>query len=450
MSISARLRRMVVAMLVLLLAAGTCAPMVAAQDVVIDNEAAARAEPDRLVDAAEQLMARGLLDEAALLLDKAESFGAQLQSVRFARAYLAQLRGDLDRAAKLYRDILVDEPEALRVRLELGRVYYLLGDDTKAVLQFRYALAGDLPETVEANVLRFLDQIRARRRWSLGVDFALAPDTNINAAPNTRSVDILGLPFLLDEDAREESGIGAELRFNGRFDVPLDDHLLLRQSAHLRKLEYEGSRFDDTSLFLRMGPLWRRGGTELQGSLLLGRRWYESRDYSRSIGARFDANTRLSPRLEAGIGLQYLHMDHDEADYLDGPRLQVSQQAIWALTPQSYLRGVAAIDRETAESATESNWGLFLALGWFVELPHGFSLYAEPGVQLRRFDKKAPAFDERREEITPRLALNLRNRKLDVFGFTPVFGVEFDRRMSSIDLYDYERARMVLGITREF
>lgn len=420
------------------------------QGVVIEDEEAARAAPDRLVDAAEQLMARGLLAEAGTLLDKAESFGANIQSVRFARARLAQLQGDLKTAESLYRRILLDEPDALRVRLELGRVYFLLEDDTKATLQFRYALAGDLPENVQNNVLRFLDIMRARRRWSVGVDLALAPDTNVNAAPNTRSVDILGLPFVLDENAREESGIGAEMRLNGRFDVPVNDSLLIRQAAFLRRLEYDGSRYDDTSLYMRMGPLWRRGGTELQASALLGRRWYESRDYSRSIGARVDASTRLTPRLEAGIGFQYLHMDHDEADYLDGPRLQLSQQTLWAFTPQSYLRGVVAIDRETADAATESNWGLFLALGWFVELPKGFTVYTEPGIQLRRFDKQSAAFDDRREEITPRLAINLRNRRLDVFGFTPVIGVEFDRRMSNIDLYDYERARMIIGITREF
>ncbi|MEZ5837881.1 MAG: surface lipoprotein assembly modifier [Geminicoccaceae bacterium] len=423
---------------------------VRAQEVIIDNEEAAKANPDQLVNAATELLTRGLPDEAELLLDKAESYGADVDSVRFARAFLAQTRGDLKEAEKLYRAILVDRPDALRVRLELGRVYYLLDDDAKAELQFRYALAGDLPEPVKDNVLAFLDRIRARRLWALSLNIAVAPDTNVNAAPNTRSVDILGLPFQLDEKAREKSDIGLELQTSGRFDVPVTDNLLIRQAAFLRILEYSGADYDDTSLYMQAGPLWRQPGREVQTSILLGRRWYESHGYSRSLGTRVDVRQRINPRVEAAIGLQYLYADHDEARYLDGPRYQLSSQAIWALTPQSYLRGVIALDRETADAATESNWGLFAALGYYVELPAGFGVYAEPGVQLRRFDKEGTAFGKRREDVTPRLSLNLRNRKLDLFGFTPLIGIDLEKRLSNIDLYDYQRARFVLGVTREF
>ena len=116
-----------------------------AQNVIIEDEEAARANPNKLVDAAEKLIVQGLFEQAEFLLGRAEAFGANLNAIRFARAFMAQSKGQLQQAAKLYRAILLEEPDALRVRLELGRVYYLLNDDTKAILQFRYALAGDLP-----------------------------------------------------------------------------------------------------------------------------------------------------------------------------------------------------------------------------------------------------------------------------------------------------------------
>ena len=422
----------------------------ATQELVFEDEEAARADPDALVDAAEQLIATGLFDQAETLLTRAAEWGADPAAVRFARAYMLQFRGDLSGAAELYRQILDEQPDALRVRLELGRVYYLLEDDVKANLQFRYALAGDLPEPVVDNVLAILELIRARRKWSVGLDLAIAPDTNINAAPNTRTVDVLGLPFVLDDEARRESGVGVEARLSGRYDVAVSPSVLFRQTASLRMLEYEGGTFDDTSVFVNAGPLFRSPGREHGVSLVVGRRWFSGRDYNRSIGMRADTTWRVGERLDVGVGARWLHLDHEDAKFLDGPRGQISADATYALSTQSFLRGVVAVDRERAAAATESNWGLFFALGLFTEIGGGFGVYVEPGVQLRRFDEKSATFGDRRVEISPHIGINFRNRRLNFFGFTPLVGIGLEKRFSTIDLFEYERARLVLGVTREF
>lgn len=421
-----------------------------AQSITIEDEAAAKAEPDKLADAAGQLIEGGMLDQAEELLDKAEEFGATLNRLRFLRAEIARRRGDLPGAVELYRAILLEEPDALRVRLELGRTYYFLEDDEKAELQFRYALAGDLPEPVVENVLIFLDRIRARRVWAFNFNFALAPDSNVNAATNDREIEIGGLPFTLSEDARESSGIGVEMRMGGRFDVPINNQLRLRQRASYRVLEYEGGEFDDQTISLSGGPVYRFGRNEVSATVLFSRRYFAGRDYNRTYGVRGDVSRRLTDRVEAAIGAQLFQADHDEVTSLDGPRGEVSLSGIFALTPQSFLRGVTAVNREKADDATQSNWSLFTALGYFVELPLGFNVYAEPGVVVRRFDEKDGFFDERREEITARFEVNLRNRRFDFYGFTPLIGSTLEKRFSSIDIYDFERARFTLGVTREF
>ena len=59
-----------------------------------------------------------------------------------------------------------------------------------------------------SNINRFLAAISSRKRLSTSVALAVATDTNVNAATNEESVEIFGLPFQLNEDARASSGVG--------------------------------------------------------------------------------------------------------------------------------------------------------------------------------------------------------------------------------------------------
>ena len=90
--------------------------------------------------------------------------------------------GKLDEAIAAFRAILVDRPELVRVRLELAHAFFLKEEDSLARRHFEQVLAGTPPPAVAANIRRFLDIMRARRRWEAHFGLAVAPDSNLNAA----------------------------------------------------------------------------------------------------------------------------------------------------------------------------------------------------------------------------------------------------------------------------
>ncbi|MYE02731.1 MAG: hypothetical protein F4Y03_15935, partial [Alphaproteobacteria bacterium] len=94
----------------------------------------------------------------------------------------------LDEAIAAFRAILVDRPELVRVRLELARAFFLKEEDTLARRHFEQVLAGRPPEPVVVNIQRFLNIMRARRRWEAHFGAALAPDSNLNAASGERTI----------------------------------------------------------------------------------------------------------------------------------------------------------------------------------------------------------------------------------------------------------------------
>ena len=83
----------------------------------------------------------------------------------------------LDEAIAAFRTMLIDRPDLVRVRLELARAFFLKGQDNLSRDHFERVLAGNPPQEVAANVRRFLSEIRARRRWSMYLGTAVAPDT---------------------------------------------------------------------------------------------------------------------------------------------------------------------------------------------------------------------------------------------------------------------------------
>ena len=74
--------------------------------------------------------------------------------------------GLLDQAIAAFHAILIDRPELARVRLELARAFFLKGEDALSRKHFDRVLAGEPPSAIVANVQRFIEAMRAHRRWS--------------------------------------------------------------------------------------------------------------------------------------------------------------------------------------------------------------------------------------------------------------------------------------------
>ena len=101
--------------------------------------------------AAQLLIASNHLDEAKKLLERELAARPDDSENQFLLATIAVAQKDYDTAISLFRRILVREPVAERVRLELARAFFLKGDYDNADRQFRFARAGDIDDTVKAN-----------------------------------------------------------------------------------------------------------------------------------------------------------------------------------------------------------------------------------------------------------------------------------------------------------
>ncbi len=367
----------------------------------------------------------------------------------------------LSEAIAAFRAILLARPELVRVRLELARAFFLKGDDSLAKRHFETVLAGDIPAAVAANVQRFLRAIRARRKWDARFGFALAPDSNLNAASENRTIwlDAFGqrLPFRLSDDTARQSGIGVSVWGGGEYQHPLSARWRLRAGADVSAREYKGHDFDSHFASAYIGPRWLIDAQTEASLLATGQRqWSAGIPNTDQYGLRLEAGHSLTPRvhLQGRAGIR--RRNCRDCDWLDGPVGEVSLGANWAALPILRLGGQAGWSWSRANAEDWRSAGPQASLGATLDLPAGFTLGARASLQWTDFQgegRAAPHYtidDEPREDKTRTLSLSLHNRALTVLGFSPRVTLINEKRETNAQTLNYERNRGELSFVRQF
>ena len=364
----------------------------------------------------------------------------------------------LDGAIAAYREMLIDEPERVRVRLELARAFFLKREDDLAQRHFEAVLAGGVPPPVAANVVRFLTEIRARVRWRYHVGFALAPDSNIGAGSAERIIYIpvggVDLPFRRDAEELTTSGIGLSVWGGGEYQYPLGDRLRLRAGADLSRREHRGSAFDETFLAVHLGPRWLLDeSTEASLLASASQRWAGTVKHHHALGARLEVGRRVSQSVTVRGRASWRGKLHRTGTHLDGPVLDISLGGAWVITPTVRADLSLGYGRERPRSRPQRNNSRWLGAGVSVILPLGFTVGG--GGDLRWTDYGRGWFPHvpdggAREDRTHSLRASLHNRAFTLYGFSPELVVVREERATNAQLHDYERTRGELRFVQLF
>ncbi len=395
---------------------------------------------------------------------EADETGERFRAGLAALAEAGKLRDEqrdakLDEAIAAFRAILVNYPGLVRVRLELAVAFFLKGEDTLARRHFQQVLAGKPPAPVAANVQRFLNVIRARGRWEARFGLALAPDSNLNAASDNRTILLdtpFGrLPFTLNDDSAPRSGIGISIWGGGEYQHPLAARWRLRSGADASVREYKGGDFDRYLASAYFGPRWLIDArTEASLLATVQREWTASQPSTDNFGFRLGGVHLLSPHLSVHANAGVRRRNCRDCDWLDGPVGEVSLGANWVALPVLRVGGNAGWNWARANAEHWRSGGPRLGLGATLALPLGFTVGAHASVQRTEFQGRGfphHTIDRQpREDETRTLSLSVHNRAVTVLGFSPRISLINEQRETNAQGLDYERNRGELSFVRQF
>lgn len=352
-------------------------------------------------------------------------------------------------AAIEFRAVLDERPRAARVRLELARMDAVLGNVGAAERELRNAQASGLPAEVQRLVRFYASGLDARKAYGGSLEFALAPDSNINRATRASTLGTVIGDFTLDRSARARSGLGLSLRGQTYARTTIDAHsnLLVRLSTSADL--YRRSQFDDIAVALQAGPELVSGKDRINLAVGTAWRWYGQQPYSLTVGLTSNWQHPLSKRtlvrVDGGVG----HVDNRRNTLQDGDVFSVSAGVDRAFSERagggvqfSAVR-TAARDPGYADATGSINAyayrelakaTLIVGLG-YSRLEGDTRLFIYP---LRRVDDRFGA------------NISLTWRRLQYHGLAPFTRLRAERNRSTVGIYDFKRLAGEVGITSAF
>ena len=368
---------------------------------------------------------------------------------RFRLAGLREAQGDREGAIRWLRQLLAEQPDAQRARLELGRLLALQGRASEARRELARAQEAGLPPDVAQTVSRFSSLLNATRRRGGSIEITAGPDSNVNRATGGRFVDTIIAPFELGADARRQSGLGIMAGAEAYSRDKLAGSVSLLTRGGVRGDLFVGkSRFNDVQFYAGSGPEFATKAGRIRPAVTLERRWFGGDRYSTGVGGTLSwiaaPSSKSQLELDASIVRQAIHNN----SVLDGTRYAAALTYDRALSPVTTarfnLRGAILDAKEKAEGLRQLSSQLIVARDV------GFAnLFGDVGYTRTHGRAELQLFGKTRDDGRVDLSAGIVARRT-FSGFAPVLRLTHSRSWSNIEIYDFKRTRLDVGITRQF
>lgn len=389
--------------------------------------------------------------EAALrLLDLRPDLAGRPDAVRLRAQLLVELGRERE-ALELLEVHLIAQPNDALARFLIAELHFARGRDQAATLAFQLALAGDLDGERVRLAQGRLDALKVRRQWRVWVGASVAPDSNYNGATEASRVNLFGLPFVLNDEARRRGGVSVSAFAGLERRMPLAGLTHLKIATLGSATDAPGTAFDDLYVSARVGPEWSlnaRTSASVQASV--SRRWFGGVPLEDDVGAwvevELDGRSNTSWVASGGLESVDSHVSNGRDGWVGG----VDVIRTRFLGPSALWRARGAVTRLNAYAAEESFTHVHVSAGRLLALPLATYLYVEPYGALRRHDEVSSAFRERRQDFEYGAELRFTRRDWTVLGAYPFVAVSVLRNESTIPLFEFSRERAQLGFTRTF
>jgi Tfp pilus assembly protein PilF len=362
-------------------------------------------------------------------------------------AQIEQRKGNIDEAIRIYRKILDDQPDLVKIRYELAVCYMLKHQWYRADYHLRLALAGkDIPDEVKQHMMYLRYIVRQNKNWNVWFNFGAAPDTNINQAHGGKECITNEWGTFCRSLSEPEKALGTNFMLGGDYEFKLSDNWRWKNDGMIYTNIYDKHKYDDFYLSSSTGPryVWEKGDVWLAG--VLNRRWYGWDKYNWAYGGKIDANYDFSRKLSSGLILRVMDNLYDEyGDWMDGQTYTAIPHISYSLDSTKFVSLRANLERETAKVDAYANRKYGGGFGFGSELPYGFNIYLEPYFQWINYDGKRYVVKDnvfqalKERDFLQRYSVSLSNGKLGIKGFVPIITVSYTKKDSNIPSREYEK-----------
>lgn len=400
---------------------------------------------------AETLVTEGKYAEARSLLESTRFEGAVAIPAAYLLAVVYARTGHADRAEKLLRSILSREPDIDAVRLELVRILVAQGKQQGASYQLsRFTDTADLARNKD-QLEQLARQIGSTEGFSLSGYMSLAPSTNVNDGTSQSVVTIGGLPFLIANGARKQSGTGFKAGAVAGYSHSLSETLSAYGSLSAGFTDYSNDQFDKQQTELRAGVRHHQLTFSLQAEAIVDRHWQNTKASSLGIGGRLSGKWNFSQGWWLSGEVMQMHRSFD-ADALARARtLRTTVALRHAFSDRLAMSISGGFETEIVPARPWNSYeSPTVTVGVETALVHGVRMNASLSSGKRSFEGLFPGLRMPRKDTFWELRATFRKDNLQIAGLSPVIGIFSKDQRSNVPFYEYSTTGMDLTFTKGF
>jgi hypothetical protein len=363
-----------------------------------------------------------------------------------------------DVAIPIFRRILARHPDLVRVRLELGRAYFLDRQWGEARREFELVLSTDIPDAVRRNVLIFIRRIDARRGFDWQLDLAV---TELGGAQRFDSDEIdlnffgITLPFTVDRRTERELGLTYDISARASTEAGALSGPAISTTLFVEPFAFgdyaDADALRDANYGLRGGAQLAFAQTTLSGALVTTRRDIATRRFDTRTGVELTAERRGAGGVSVFGTVEWLDIDNHVTQGLDGDAVFASLGASRTLGGRAAIGATLFGERRRAKSAFDEYDRYGLTIFGDVEPGFGLRLSGSVFAARRDFRNPNPLFADDPDEIE--YGTTLRFEKSDLFlarRFTPYVEVSARRVSSGISAFSFDERSLRVGVEKAF
>ncbi len=368
-----------------------------------------------------------------------------------------------EKALVYYKKVLEQNPNAPRAKLEIAKAYLHIGnkgDEAIAILES--ALQDDLPQNVKDKVTELLKKIKSSKTkdWRLKLSGGYVYDTNVNNSTYNRQVEIFGVPFKLDDNARAQkdntflAGINFDHKkhFFGKSGPYLINSLSGLKTKNDKHENYDmGLGSASTGFGFKLYKL------TLEMPITYTQLTLNSNNFLRSFGYSPNLTYEFSKILHLNVGYNHkknsyyqTQIKNRNGDYdsiASGLKYFFGNGNFLQL---SYSKGTSgAKEKYYQYDLSTANAGLFLSLP--IKKIEPLAIYLGAGRESDKYKDSDPLTipQKKRRDKNVAMMVNIYKRFKSI-DTTIVFGYTKISNDSNINIYQYKREQFSFKIEKDF
>jgi outer membrane protein len=403
-----------------------------------------------------KLARSGDADAVNLLLQKHPLQGPYARNRNlYIKGLLQKNQGDFTGAAETFRAALADDPNLTLVRAELAQTLVILEEDDSATHHLRL-LAADAPDEKAASGVRaFIDQVDARTPYKISGYVSLAPSTNLNNGSKRTTVYTPiggGLNLGINEDSREQSGVGVAAGFNAAYNKRLGNNYTLVAAAGASVRLYTKPDYNTYTLSqsLELRRLMDKGhiglGAVSSQTLDEDKIWPNFASY----GPRMSLSLHMTPKDLFGASATYEWRNSLENGGTDSTAILLDTSLTHAIDSTFTATAFGGLDFIDTDRKSTSYATLSGGLSVYKELASGITATATWQVAKTKFDGYDALLGTVREDTRLSGSLTLTKRDLNIYGFAPAITYAYANNFSNSNLYDFDNHGVDVRLTKDF